>query len=633
MEVVKVLVVEDEEITALDIQSRLQELGYDVPETVNSGEEAISLAKKIKPNLVLMDMHLKGKMDGAMAASTISVQEHIPVVFLTAFNDEETFNRAKLSSPYGYVTKPFETRDLQIAIELALFKRSAELKIAIADQRYRSVMENALCGIILHDLNGIVIDINKEGEKIFGCPKAQIVGSSVMNFLPSSEQEYAATLIQKLTIKKAIGPNQAHIQQPSGNICDVEYTAVCIENENDSFIFSMLLDTTDQNKLRAQNLLSAKLATVGTLAAGIIHEINNPLTYILTNLNFIKDTMQESSFDDLSKPTFFTELKSIINDSVEGAEQINKIVQDIKGFARIDKAEVTTVDLPKVLNAAINIVSAQFKNHAVVEKDFSADIPLVLLQGSKLQQVFMNIIINAAQSMDKNNFEKNIIRVKAYVAENYICVEIGDTGVGIPSDILEKIFEPFFTTKPAGIGTGLGLSICSEIIHEMGGDIEVKSEVNKGTTFSIYLPINLITENASVSNESRVMTDKNILIIDDEPAFLSAMEYVFGKKNHITLIDSGRSAHSLLIENPDKFDIIICDFNMPDVNGEDLFLYLKRANPKLIERMIFVTGFPEEFKLENLGPHLMNPCLTKPFTKKQLIKAIHSILDRNPSVK
>jgi CheY-like chemotaxis protein len=214
MSTIQILVVEDEEITAMDIRSRLEELGYTICASTNSAEEAISLAQTSKPDLVLMDMVLKGEMDGVMAAETISVKEHIPVVFLTAFNDNETFNRAKLSSPYGYITKPFETRDLYIAIELALFKHGSEKKISEANKRYRSVMENALCGIFLHDINGVIFDVNNQMEKIFATSKDKIIGSHFQEFQPKTELEYYSAQMQKLLIEKSIGPISGRIQQP-----------------------------------------------------------------------------------------------------------------------------------------------------------------------------------------------------------------------------------------------------------------------------------------------------------------------------------------------------------------------------------------------------------------------------------
>ncbi len=314
---VNILVVEDEAITAMDIKSRLEELGYTVPAIANSGEEAISLAEKFKPDVVLMDIVLKGIMDGTAAAKHISSHYHIPIIFLTSYSDVDTFSRAILSAPYGYVTKPFETKDLRIAIEVARFKRSTELKIASAERRYHTVMERATCGIFIMNQDGIVSDLNKQAELIFGCSRENIIGKNFKNFIPPTEQDYADVQIQKLLIEKTIEPSERHILQPNGNLYDVEFSAVYIENDQEKFIFSILTDTTERNRLRAQTLLADKLATVGTLAAGNIHEINNPMTWILSNLNYFKEKIQLLQGNDQSQRSLQSKLTDVINESIQ----------------------------------------------------------------------------------------------------------------------------------------------------------------------------------------------------------------------------------------------------------------------------------------------------------------------------
>ena len=371
MEETNVLVVEDEAITAMDIQMRLQKLGYKVPAVIDSGEEAISMAEKLRPDLILMDIVLKGKIDGTVAAQRISSTHHIPIVFLTAYSDDDTFNRAKLSDPYGYLTKPFEERDLRIAVELALFK----------------------------------------------------------------------------------------------------------------------------HKLRAQALLTEKLATIGTLAAEIIHEINNPMTYISANLHYLDTQIKAAIPKDIEQQDFMLKLNEVVNESIQGVDRVTEIVHDLKGFARIDQDKSTSVNINEIINTAIKMAHPKFKNRAVLEKDLASDIPLLLLSGSRLHQVILNLIINATQAMEGDNIDKNIIRIKTSAEQNRICIVITDTGKGIAPEVLPKIFDSFFTTKPVGIGTGLGLSICYEIIHNFGGEINVTSHLGKGSSFSIYLPMNLMAEN------------------------------------------------------------------------------------------------------------------------------------------
>ncbi len=252
------------------------------------------------------------------------------------------------------------------------------------------------------------------------------------------------------------------------------------------------MDVTEQKKFRQQGLLTAKLVTVGTLAAGIIHEINNPLAYIISNLHFINDKIIRLNKSEISLENFILKLTEVINDSVQGAERINKIVQDIRGYARHDEVGGNPIDVNKVLDTALDMAYPKYKYHASVEKELSADIPLLCFEEGRLVQVFLNIIINAAQSFDNDNRDNNVIRLKTSVEGRHVCIAISDTGSGISPENLQQIFEPFYTTKAVGVGTGLGLSICNEIIYSMGGEIRVSSEVNKGTSFYIYLPMHSV---------------------------------------------------------------------------------------------------------------------------------------------
>lgn len=628
MEKFKILVVEDEGITAMDIKSRLEELGYIVPALANSGKEAISLAKKLKPNLILMDINLKGEMDGTQAAKYISSHFQIPIIFLTAFNDESTLNRAKESAPYGYITKPFETSDLRNAVELSLYKHSLNLKIFAAEQRYRSIMENATCGIFILDLNGVISGLNSHAEKIFGYSHDQIIGKDYRNFIYSPERNYENIQMQKLLLEKIIGPNQTYIQQANGTIRDVEYSASYIENEEEIFILGIINDNTERNQLRSQTILTSKLATVGTLTAGIMHEINNPMTFVLTNLKYMEEQLKTLSQDYIKQNTFMLKLNDIIDESIQGVERIRKIINDLKGFARVDTDDLTLVDIHEVLSTAINMAYPQFKHVATLEKDFTTDIPLLLLNTSKLHQVFLNLIINSVQAMEGDDFSKNIIQVKTYIKSNSIFIDITDTGHGISPENLSKIFNPFFTTKPIGVGTGLGLSISSEIIHNLGGEISVKSCLGKGSTFSILLPIHVTSENPNLKlQESKMAVGKKILVVSDDPSLLTILDRIFQKDNQVTKALGGRAAFDLFEKKEDKFDIVISNLNMININGIDLYNYLIKTDPKLADRIIFTTDDTSSPTITKFLKGIKNPCIKKPFTKNLLLHAINHVLD------
>lgn len=620
-----ILVVEDDEVIALDIKYRLEDMGYIVPVTASSGEDAIAFAEKYKPDLVFMDIILKGKMDGTSAAQIINKQLKIPIIFLTAFSDDDTLSRAKLSSPYGYITKPFETRSLKNAIEIALFKHSIDIKIIAAEQRYHAVMEHATCGIVIINLNQQIIDLNIHAENILGVTKEKALGVDFSDFISPSERNYAALQIKKVLVEKVTGPNNGNIVQPGGNICEVEFSAVYIDNEKDHFIFGILNDVTERNKLRIQTKLSDKLAMIGTISAGVIHEINNPMSYILSNLHYIDDKIKSVNEKDVNLLSIFHSIAEAVNESIQGAVKVGEIIHNLKGFARVDQQELAVVDLNEVLDAVIKMAHPEYKNKATLETDFDSKLPQLLSSKSKLHQVFLNLIINASQAMNANDYNSNKIIIRTFKDIDCIHIDITDTGKGMSAEIASKIFEPFFTTKEGG--TGLGLSICYDIIHELGGSIIVKSELNKGTVFSINLPVSLIADkDIPLSLESKKIIRKNIFIIDDESTVLMVLEKMLGTENHVTKALGGRAAFYMLEKNSINYDVIICDLNMPDINGVDLYQYIQEHIPGMAEKFVFITGDTYIPSMKYFIANIKNPCLEKPFTMEQLTQAMNAVL-------
>jgi two-component system NtrC family sensor kinase len=266
------------------------------------------------------------------------------------------------------------------------------------------------------------------------------------------------------------------------------------------------------NKLKAtqaQMLQQEKMASIGQLAAGVAHEINNPMGFITSNLGTLsKYTKRLSEYIDLQTKAIdeigtedvkrslaeqrkklkidyiLEDIGQLIEESLDGAERVRKIVQNLKSFSRVDEAEYKFADINECIESTLNIVWNELKYKAKVYKEYG-ELPLTKCYPQQLNQVFMNILVNAAQAIEK----QGEIRIKTWNGDGNIYIAISDTGVGIPKDKINRIFEPFFTTKPVGKGTGLGLSITYDIIKKHNGDIQVESEVGKGTTFTIRIPV------------------------------------------------------------------------------------------------------------------------------------------------
>ncbi len=291
-----------------------------------------------------------------------------------------------------------------------------------------------------------------------------------------------------------------------------------------------------QNKMlvdmQAQLLNSEKMASIGQLAAGVAHEINNPVGFINGNMSvlsaYVEDIrvlnlryeelvaacreekrekvreleMEIGRFrEDKDMEFVFEDLAKLVSESRQGLERVTSIVRDLKSFSHIGEAEEKEFDINKGLDSTINIAWNEIKYKAEVKKDYG-NIPLVYCYPQQLNEVFMNILVNAAHAME-NNDRKGLIGVRTYLGGEDVFVEISDNGCGIPEDKIRNIFDPFFTTKPVGKGTGLGLSLAYNIVKKHKGEIGVKSRVGEGTTFTIRLPVNAVSE-GTLSGEERM---------------------------------------------------------------------------------------------------------------------------------
>ncbi|GEM_PF-4486264 len=498
-------------------------------------------------------------------------------------------------------------------------------EIQEAEQRYSTLVDNASCGIIIYDFNGVVIEANKQAEKILGRTKKQMIGYDLRNFMPMSEQEYATTQLKKLINTNIVGPNDAHWLRPNGEIRDIIYTATHMMFGDKKLLLGIFNDVTENNRLRSQALLNDKLASVGTIATGIVHEINNPLTWLTSNLVYLKEKLKNLKSSDINQEKQRLKFEEVIDESIEGSNKIKEIIQDLKGFSRIDDKHLEPVDINKILDSAIKMTNFQFKNRIQINKDFDSNIPSLLLNKNKLHQVALNLIINATQSMDENK-KNNTILVKSYLRNSHVCIDVADTGKGIAPEILPRIFEPFFTTKPAGEGTGLGLSLCYDILKSLGGSIDVKSELGIGSIFTVSLPVHADYQKTPERKKLKE-TDagKKILVIYDDRYISNKINESLKNYYDLTIIQNARNALQTLVKKPDQFDLIICNFETPDIDGKDLYEFTASHNSK--QRFIFTTDALKSKVISNFSKNKKNITFIKNnFLPNQLLNAVDKML-------
>jgi two-component system, cell cycle sensor histidine kinase and response regulator CckA len=304
----------------------------------------------------------------------------------------------------------------------------------------------------------------------------------------------------------------------------------------------------------------------------------------------------------------------VLGQAREGADRVRRIVRDLRLFSRADEDDRGPVDVTKVLELAVNMTRAELKHRARLVRDYG-ETPPVLANESRLGQVFVNLLVNAAQAITEGKLEGNEVRLTTRCdGAGRVVIEVRDTGLGIPPEIVSRIFDPFFTTKEVGVGTGLGLAICHGIITGAGGEIQVESEVGKGTTFRVILRAAPADEEEEAETPLPVRVGGargRILVVDDEPMIAAMLQRELAAEHDVEVASSGRQALDRL-RGEGGFDVILCDLMMPEVTGMDLHAELASSAPHLIERMVFVTGGAFTTHGREFLEQVANPRFEKP---------------------
>jgi len=384
----------------------------------------------------------------------------------------------------------------------------------------------------------------------------------------------------------------------------------------------------ERRKMEEQLTISDRMASLGTLAAGVAHEINNPLAAVCTNLELaVRDVALLAK--RLGPIAELRELEGEVQDAVTAAERMRNIVRDLRVFSRSEEDRRYALDLHRVLDSALRMALNEIRHRARVVKDYGEIAP-VLGTESRLGQVFLNLIVNAAQAIAEGRADANEIRIRTRLERGRVVVEISDTGPGIPEETLSKLFTPFFTTKQNGVGTGLGLVICQRILAAFGGDIGVRSAVGQGTVARVTLPVAQAERSApdSVAPAPLTRTRRGrILVVDDEELIRRLNSRVLGIEHEVVMVETGREALAR-IQAGERFDVVVTDLMMPVMTGMELHAELARYSPHHAERMLFLTGGAFTSQARSFLSKISNPRLEKPFDPQKLRALVNELLSK-----
>lgn len=460
--------------------------------------------------------------------------------------------------------------------------------------------------------------VNPAWTTTLGWTAEEVTASPWLHFVHPDDVERTIAAAQTLFSGANVSYFQNRYRTKDGAYRWLDWAAVPFVTQE--LIYCIARDVTDAKAaeearatLEKRLIVADRMVSVGTLASGVAHEINNPLSYVMANLGLVLDEIRALSGGSTSGR--MKELEELALLALEGAERVRKIVRGLKTFSRVDQELRVVMELAPTLELAINMSFNEIRHRARLVKDYGTT-PLVEADDARLGQVFVNLLVNAAQAIPAGNAERNEIRISTFTGpQGQAVIEIRDTGPGIPEELRARIFEPFFTTKGVGVGTGLGLSICHNIITGMGGEISVVSEPGHGAAFRVALPpakVQQLAGDATLVPVPGAGRRGVILVVDDEPVIGMALKRIL--RDHEVTVTSTVTEALEHVAAGKHFDVIFSDLMMPQMSGEDFYRELTRRAPDAAARVVFITGGAFTSAATAFLDEVGNERLEKPFS-------------------
>jgi nitrogen-specific signal transduction histidine kinase/CheY-like chemotaxis protein len=373
-------------------------------------------------------------------------------------------------------------------------------------------------------------------------------------------------------------------------------------------------DISAQKNLEAQLAFSDRMVSIGTLAAGVAHEINNPLASLVGNLELARERLAGLPGDVRE------ELAVGLADAQEAAERVTRIVRDLKSFSRAEDERLGSVDLHQAVDSALRIASNEIRHRARLVEDFGGSFH-VHANEARLGQVLVNLLMNAVQAIPEGHHDANEIRVATRAdSTGGVTLSVSDTGCGMPPEVQRRLFTAFFTTKPIGVGTGLGLAISQRIVVAFGGRITFESAVGKGSRFVVTLRSAQPADKTAASNHPPAVEIRRrgkVLVIDDEPGILRMVTRILASEHDVTATSDATEGLRLICGGG-AYDVILCDLMMPQLSGVDLYEQVRRERPGHEARMVFMTGGAFTDKTRDFLDVIANRKLSKPFSAREV---------------
>jgi len=484
-------------------------------------------------------------------------------------------------------------------------------------RRLAAIIESTDDAIIACDLEGLITDWNPGAERLFEYPASEVVGRPISFLTVSAHRAAVDSVVARVEMGEHIRNAEAKRITRSGRSIDVAITWSPLKNASGKVVgvSKIARDITEARRLQQRLTIADRMASVGTLAAGVAHEVNNPLAYVKSNVDFAV----------AAGPALPAAVLEALTQAQDGIERIRVTVRDLKTFTRGEEETRKLVEVNRVLETSLSMAGNEIRHRARLFTELRSVGP-VLMNEAKLGQVFLNLLVNAAHAIPDGAASENAITVRTTDDGERVTIEISDTGRGISSGDLPHIFDAFFTTKPVGEGTGLGLALSHSIVLNAGGDLRVTSTVGLGTTVRVILPRSHETSHGSSKPPVAVQADRRarILLVDDEPMLVRALLRILGAAHDVIGKTDATSALAL-IEAGERFDVILCDLMMPGMSGMAFYEQLQRVAPEQTRCVVFASGGAFTPKAQAFFETCTNPCIDKPFDPVALRELIRTM--------
>jgi PAS domain S-box-containing protein len=458
------------------------------------------------------------------------------------------------------------------------------------ERSYQAVFEAVPVGVLHFDSCGRITDCNDNFVQQMGAPSRAVLTGLDMLTLPNEGVRGA--------VRDALSGRDGHFEGEYVSVTGKRrriyralFSPIVREGRVEGGV-GIVDDITDRRRIEERLSQGERMASLGRLAAGVAHEINNPLAYVRTSLDIARREL--SRFREDGDQAHLERALDTLGHADDGVDRVRVIAHDLKTFSRGDDGSWVPVDLRRVAETAINLAWNEIRHRAELVRELD-DVPRIMGSETRFAQVLVNLLVNAAQAIPEGDAHNNRITLRMGTQdEGRVFVEVEDTGSGMEAERIPHVFEPFWTSKPKGVGTGLGLSICHGIVTAAGGDIRVaRSEPGLGTTFRIELPSALPAPRRTLEDLAPAppvhVQRARILVVDDEPKLAATLRIGLGDLFDVEVCESGVDALSVL-SGDRGFDLVLCDLMMPEMSGMDLFDRVSESDPELARRFVFMTG-------------------------------------------